>query len=172
MLFRDITLPASFRIVKAMVFPVIMYGCDSWTVKKGWAPKNWCLGTVLLEKTLQSPLDSKKIKPINPKVNQPWLFIRSTDAEVEVPKLGLPVKALTHWKRPCCWERLKAGEEDDRGWDGWMASLTQWTRVWVNSGKPGMLRSMGSQRVEHNWGAELNSLLSLPPTPPKPAPDF
>ena len=70
---------------------------------------------------------------------------------------------LTHWKRPWCWERLKAGGEgDDRGWDGWMASLTQWTWVWVNfwnwwwTGRSGMLRSMGSQRVRHNCATELN----------------
>ena len=69
---------------------------------------------------------------------------------------------LTHLKRPWCWERLKAGEGDDRGWDGWMASLTQWTWVWIDSGswwwtgRPGMLRSMGSQRVRHNWATELN----------------
>ena len=69
----------------------------------------------------------------------------------------------THLKRPWCWERLKAGGEgDDRGWDGWMASPTQWTRVWVNyrswwsTGKPGVLKSMGSQRVGHNWATELN----------------
>ena len=66
----------------------------------------------------------------------------------------------THWKRPRCWERLRAGEGDDRGWDGWMASLTRWTLVWVNSGrwwrtgKPGVLQSMGSQRVGHDWATE------------------
>ena len=70
---------------------------------------------------------------------------------------------LIHWKRPWCWERLKAGGKgNDRGWDGWMASPTQWTWVWVNSGsswrtwKPGMLQSMGSQRVGHGWVIELN----------------
>ena len=70
---------------------------------------------------------------------------------------------LTHWERPRCWERLKAGGEgDDRGWDGWMASLTQWTWVWASprswwwSGKPGVLQSMGSQRVRHDWATELN----------------
>ena len=69
---------------------------------------------------------------------------------------------LTHLKRPWCWGRFKAGEGDDRGWDGWMASLTQWTWVWVNSGswwwtgKPGMLQFMGSQRVRHDWATELN----------------
>ena len=71
-------------------------------------------------------------------------------------------KELTHWKRPWCWERLRAGGEGDRGWDGWMASLTQWTWVWVDSGswwwtrRPGMLRFMGSQRVGHDWAIELN----------------
>ena len=77
-------------------------------------------------------------------------------------------KELTHLKRPWCWERLKAGGEgDDRGWDGWMASPTQWTWVWVNSrswwwtGRPGMLQSMGSQRVEHDWVTELNWTNSL-----------
>ena len=72
-------------------------------------------------------------------------------------------KELTHWKRPWCWQGLRAGGEgDDRGWDGWMASPTQWTWIWVNSrswwwtGRPGMLQSMGSQRVRHNWATELN----------------
>ena len=71
---------------------------------------------------------------------------------------------LTHWKRLWCWERLRAGEGDDRGWDGWMASLTRWTWVWASSeswwwtGKPGVLQSMGSQRVGHNWGTEPNWL--------------
>ena len=69
---------------------------------------------------------------------------------------------LTHWKRPWCWERLKAGEGDGKGWDDWMASLTLWTWVWASSrrwwrtGKLGVLRSMGSQRVRHNWVTELN----------------
>ena len=72
-------------------------------------------------------------------------------------------RELTHWKRPWCWERLKTGREwDNRGWDGWMASPTRWTRVWVGSrswwwtGRPGMLQSMGLQRVGHNWVTELN----------------
>ena len=73
-------------------------------------------------------------------------------------------KELTHWKRPCCWERLKAREGDDRGWDGWMASLTQWAWVWASSGswwwtgRPGMLQFMGSQRGGHNWATKLNRI--------------
>ena len=68
------------HIVKALVFPVVMYGCESWT-KEGWVPKNWCFWTVVLEKTLESPLDCKEIKPVNPKGNQPWIFTGRTDAE-------------------------------------------------------------------------------------------
>ena len=74
---------------------------------------------------------------------------------------------LTHWKRPWCWEKLKAGGEgEDRGWDGWVASSTQWTWVWANSGswwwtgKPGMLQSMGLQRVRHNWTEFVKQLFN------------
>ena len=83
---RDITLPTNVLIVKTVVFPVVMHGCESWTLKKGWA-KNWCLWIVVLEKTLESPLDCKKIKPINPKGNQPWIFIGRANAEAETPEL-------------------------------------------------------------------------------------
>ena len=77
-------------IVKTMVFPVVMYGCESWTIKKGWAPKNWCLQTVGLEKTLDSPLDSKKLKLVNPKGNQSWIHIGRNDAEAEAPIIWPP----------------------------------------------------------------------------------
>ena len=77
---KDITLPTKIHIV--MAFPVVMYGCESWTIKKGWA-LNWCLRIVVLEKTLESPLDSKQIKPVNPKGNQPWIFLGKIDAEAE-----------------------------------------------------------------------------------------
>ena len=112
--------------------------------KESWALKNWLFWTVLLEKTLESPLDCKEIQPVHPKGDQSWVFIRGTDVEAETPILWPP--ELTHWKRPWCWERLRAGDErDDRGWDGWMASLTQWTCIWVDSrswwwtGRPGIL---------------------------------
>ena len=121
--------------------------------KENWVPKNWCFWTVVLEKTLESPLDCKEIKLVHPKGNQSCLFIGRTDAEVETPIL---------WQRPWWWERLKAGGEGDKGWDGWMTSLTQWTWIWASSrswwwtGKPGMLQSMGLQRVGHDWVIELN----------------
>ena len=88
--------------------------------EEGWTPKNWCFWTVVLEKTLESLLDGKEIKPVNPKGNQFWMFFGRTDAEAEAPILCQP-----DMKRPWCWERLQAGGEgDERGWDGWMASLT------------------------------------------------
>ena len=151
-----------------------MWKLDS---KESWALKNLCFQIVVLEKTLESPLDCKEIKPVNPKGNHPWIFTGRTDAEAQAPysqsygfssshvwiweldhkegwaasaseftfqleglmlKLqyfGPLMEELTHWKRPWCWERLKAGGGgDDRGWDGWMASLIQWTWVWADSG--------------------------------------
>ena len=155
---RDITLPTNVLLVKAMVFPVVMYGCGSWT-EESWVPKNWCFWTVLLEKTLESPLDCKEIQPVHSKGDQSWVFIGRTDAEAETPILWPP-----HVKRLWCWEGLGAGGEgDDRGWDGWMASLTRWTwvSVSVNSGswwwtrRPGVLWFMGSQSVGHNWATDL-----------------
>ena len=130
--------------------------------KESWAPKNWCFWTVVLEKTLESPLDCKEIQPVNPKWNQSWIFIERTDAEAETPILWpSDAKNWLIWKDPDA--RLKAGGEwNDRGWDGWMASPTQWTWVWVNSGswwwtgRPGMLQSIGLQRVRHDWATELN----------------
>ena len=132
--------------------------------KESWALKNWCFWTVVLEKILESLLDSKEIQPVNPKGKQFWLFIGMSHAEAETAILWPPnCKELTHLKRPWCLERLRAGgKRDDRGWDGWMASPAQWTWVWVNfgnwwrTGKPGMLQSMGSQRVGHDWATELN----------------
>ena len=125
--------------------------------------KNWCFWTVVLEKTLETPLDCKEIQPVNPKRNQSWIFIGKTDAEAETPILWPPdVKSWVIGKKPWCWERSKAGEGDDRGWDGWMASPTRWTWVWASSeswwwtGKPGMLQSVGLQRAGHNWSTELN----------------
>ena len=104
--------------------------------KESWVVKNWCFWTVVLEKTLESPLDSKEIQPVHPKGNQSWIFIGRTNVEAETPiLLATWCEELTHLKRLWCWERLKAGGEGgNRGWDGCIVSLTQWTWVWVNSG--------------------------------------
>ena len=107
----------------------------------------WCW-----KKTLESSLDSKEIKPANPKGNQLWIFIGSTDAEAEAPVIWPPDMETTHWKRPWCWEKLKAKEGGGRGWDGLIASWTQWTWICANSRRywrteePGMLQSMGAAR--------------------------
>ena len=128
--------------------------------KEGWTQKDWCFWTMVLEKTLESPLDCKEIQPVHPEGDKSWVFIGRTDVEAETPVLwpATTWEELTHWKRPWCWEGFGAGGEvDDRGWEGWMASLTRWTWVWVSSrscwwiGRPGMLQFMGSQRVGHDW---------------------
>ena len=110
---------------------------------------------MVLEKTLESPLDSK-IKPINPKGNQPWVFIGSSDAEAEAPILWPPdVNSQLIWEDPDAGKDAK-GEGGNRGWDGWMVWLTQWTWVWANSGRwwrtglPGVLQFMGLQRAGHD----------------------
>ena len=147
---RDVTWPTKVCIGKAMVFPVVMYRRESWTIKKGWALKNWCLLTVVLEKTLQSPFDSK-IKPGNPKGNQPWIFIGKTDAEAEVPIL---------WPPDAGKERRQKGTIEDEmvGRHHWLnVSLSKlWEMVkdreaWHAACSP------QSCRVGHNWATEQKS---------------
>ena len=120
--------------------------------EKVWALKNWCFWTVVLEKALESPLDCKEIQPVHSEGNQPWDFFERNDAKAETPVLWLPHVKSCLTGKDWCWEGLGAGGEgDNRGSDGWMASLTQWTWVWVNSGswwwtrRPGVLQFMGSQ---------------------------
>ena len=157
---RNITLSTKIHLVKAMIFPVVMYGCESWTLKKAEhqiidAFELWCWRRLL---------DCKEIQPAHPKRRsvlgvhwKGWCWSWNSNT------LATWCKELTHWKRPWCWERLRAGGEgDDRRWDDWMASPTQWTWVWMDSrswwwtGRPGMLRLMGLQRVGHDWVTELN----------------
>ena len=130
--------------------------------EESWAPKNWCFWTVVL-KTLESPLNCKEIQPVHSEGDQPWDFFGGNDAKAETPVLWPPHAKSWLIGKDSCWEGLGAGGEgDDRGWDGWMASLTRWTWVWVNSrswwwtGRPGVLQFMGSQRVGHDWATELN----------------
>ena len=103
---RDITLPTKVRLVKAMVFPVVMHGCESWTIKKAEHLKNWCFWTVVLEKTFESPLDCKEIKAVSPKGNQSWIFIGRADAEAEAPII---------W--PCDAKNWLIGKDSDAGKD-------------------------------------------------------
>ena len=130
--------------------------------KESWVPKNWCFWTAVLEKTLESPLDCKEIQPVHPKEHQSW--IGRTDAEAESPILWLPdAKNQLLGKDPDSgkdWRQEEKGMTEDE-MVGWV-SLTWWTWVWVGSrswwwtGKPGVLQSMVSQKVGHNWVTELN----------------
>ena len=158
---RDIILPTKIHLVKAMVFPVVLCGCDSWTIKKAehWridAFQACCWRRLLRVPWTAGRSNQSILKKISPEYSLEGLtlklkyqyLMRKNDS---LEKTLMPVK-------------IEGGEGDDRGWDAWMVSLTQWTWVWVNSGswwwtgKPGMLQSMGSQRVRHDWVTELKEL--------------
>ena len=156
-------MPTKVHLVKAMVFPVVMYRYEIWTIKKAehWRIDAfellWCWGRLLRVPWTATRSNQSILKEISPECSMErliWRWNSNTSATWG--------KELTPWKRPWCWERLKAGEGDDRGWDGWIASLTQWTWVWVNfgswwwTGRPCVLQSMGLQRVGHNWATELS----------------
>ena len=142
--------------------------------KESWGPKNWCYWTAVLKKTPESPLDCKEIQPVQSILKEisPGCSLEGLSWSWNSNSLATSCEELTHWKRLWCWEGLGAGGEgEDRGWDGWMASPTRWTWVWVDSGgwwwtgRPGVLQSPGSQRVGHDWATELNwTELRLPST--------
>ena len=139
---------------------ICMWKLDS---EESWAPKNWCFWTAVLEKTLESPLDCKEIQPVHSEGDQPWVFFGRTDAKAKLQYFGHLMWRVDSLEKTLMLGGIgEGGEGDDRGWDGWMASLIWWTWVWVNSGswwwmgRPGVLRFMGSQRVGHDWVTELN----------------
>ena len=146
-----------------MIFSVVMYGCESWTVKKTehWridAFELWCWRRLLRVPWTARRSNQSTLKEIVLGVLwKDWCWSRNTNT------LATSCEELTYWKRPWCWEGLGAGGEgDNRGWGGWMSSPTLWTWVWVNSGsgwwtgRHGMQQSMGSQSVGHDWVSELN----------------
>ena len=122
---KDITLSTKVHLVKVMVFPVVMYGCESWT-KESWVLKNWCFWTVVLEKMLESPSDCKKIQPVHSKGDHSWVFIGRTDVEAEAPILWPPdVKNWLIWKDPDAgkdWRQEEKGMTEDKivGWHHWL----------------------------------------------------
>ena len=137
-----------------------MWGLDH---KEVWMQKNWCFWTMVLEKTLESPLDCKEIKAVNPKGNQSWIFIGRTDDEAETPILWPPdVKSQLIWEGP---DAGKHWRQEERGWQKMrclkgitdlmdMSLINLWDNQWWRTGKPGMLQSMGLQRVGHDWTTE------------------
>ena len=165
---RDITLPTKVHLVKAMVFPVVMYGCESWNINKAECWRIDAFELWVLRRLFRVPWTARRsnqsiLKEISPEYSLEGLMM----LKLKLQYFGHLIEELTHWKRPWCWERLKAGEGDERRWDGWMASPTGWTWIWASSrswwwtGKPGMLQSMVSQRVGHNWETEPNWKLQL-----------
>ena len=159
---RDITLSTKFHLVKAMVFPVVMYGCETWTIKKAehWRIdvfELWCWRRLLKVPWTARRSNQSILKEISPGCSLEGLMLK-----MKLQYFGHLMQRADSFEKTWCWERLKAGEGDDRGWDGWMASPTQWTWVWVNSGswwwteRPGILQFMGSQRVRHDWVTGLN----------------
>ena len=143
-----------------MVFPVVMYGCESWDCKEGWVPKNWCFWTVVREKILQSPLDSKKIKPINPKGNQSWIFIGRTDAEAEAPLLWPPngkywliekhPDALKDWGQEKGTQRMRRLDSITDAMDVSLSKL----REIAKDREAWRAAAYGSQRVGQDWGTK------------------
>ena len=146
---RVISLPTKVHLIKAMVFPVVMLWMWQLDYKKSWALKNWCFWTVVLEKTLESPLDCKEIQSVHPKGNHSWIFIGRTDVEAETPILwppdvknwliGKDLDAGKDWR----WEKKGTTEDEMVGWPS--------SKSWWWTGKPGGLQSMRSQRVRHDW---------------------
>ena len=157
---RVITLPTKVHLVKAMVFPMVMYGWEL-DYKETWVLKNWSFWTVVLEKTLESPLDCKEIQPVHPKGDQSWVFIGRTDVEADTPILwppdakswliGKDLDAGRDWGQ----EEKGMAEDETAGWVWVDCAPWVWTR------RPGLLRFIGSQRVRHDWATELSDWCML-----------
>ena len=159
------TLPTKAHLVKAMVFLVVMYGCESWTIKKVECRRTDAFELWCWRRFLRVPWTARRshlsiLKEISPEYSLEGLM-----SKLKLQFFDHLMWRTDSWERPYCWERLKAGGEGDNGgWDGWMPSRTQWAWVWVNSrswrwtGRPGMLQSMGSQRVDMTEGLDWTEL--------------
>ena len=157
---KDITLSAKVHLVKAMVFPMVMYGCESWTIKKAEHQRTDAF-ELWRWRRLESPLDCKEIQPVRPKGDQSWVFIGRTDVEAETPILWPPaVKSCLIWKEPDAgkdWEQEKKGATEDEvvGWHHWLNGRGFVWTLGVGDGQRG-LAFMGSPKVRHDWVTELN----------------
>ena len=127
---RDITLPTKVHLVKAMVFPVVMYGCESWTIKKAECQRIDAFELWCWKRLLRVPWTA-----VHPKRDQSWVFIGRTDAEAETPILWHLMQRTDSLEKTLMLGKTVGGRRGDgRGWHGWMSSPTQWTWVWVSSG--------------------------------------
>ena len=155
-------MPTKVHTLRAMVFPVIMYGCENWTMKKAEyqridAFELWCWRGLLRVPWTARRSNQSILKEINPEYSLEGLMMK-----LKLQYFGHLMRTADSFEKTWCWERLEVkGEGSGRGWDSWMASMTQWTWVWANSGRwwrtgnPGMLQSMGLQRVGHDWVTKL-----------------
>ena len=162
---RDIILLTKVYIIKAMVFPVVMYRCESWTIKKAecWridALELWCWRRLLRVPWTARRSNRSILKEISPEYSLEGLMLK-----LKLQYFGHLMRKADSLEKTLMLGRLRVGGEgDDSGWDGWMALLTRWawvcagSRNWWQTGKPGVLQSMGSQRVRHDWATELNSV--------------
>ena len=160
---RDISLLTKVCLVKAMVFPVVIYGCESWAARKVEHRRNDAFEVWCWRRPLRVPWTARRssqsiLKEISHEYSLEGLMLK-----LKLQYFGHLIRRTDFLKIPWCWEGLNVGgERDDRGWDGWMVSLTRWIWIlessgsWWRTGKPGMLRSMGLQRVRHDWVTELN----------------
>ena len=160
---RNITLPTKVHLVKAMIFPVVMYGCESWTIKKAECQRIDAFELWSWRRLLRVPWTAKRsnqsiLKDISPEYSLEGLMLM-----LKLPYFGPVMRRTDSLEKTLMLERLKAqGEGDNSWWDSWMASPTRWIWVWSTSGswwwtgKPGVLQSMGLQRVRHDWATELN----------------
>ena len=159
---RDLTLPTKVHLVKTMVFPVVMYGCESWTVKKAEhqridAFELWCWRRLLRVPWTARIPNQAILKEISPGISLEGMMLK-----LKVQYFGHLMWRVDSLEKTLMLGGIGAGGEgDDREWDGWMASLTRWTWVWGNSGswwwtgRPSVLRFMRSQRVRHDWATDL-----------------
>ena len=161
---RDITLPTKVHLVKAMVFPVAMYGCESWTIKKAECRRIDAFELWLLEKTLlRVPWTARRSNQSNLKEISPESSLEGLILKLKLQYFGPLMQRAVSFEKTLMLGKIEGRRRRGyRGWDGWMASPTQWIWVWINPGswwwtrRPGMLQFMGSQRVGHNWATELN----------------
>ena len=158
---RDITLPTKVCLVKAMVFPVVMYGCESWTMKNAECRRIDAFELWYWRRLLRVPWTARRSKPSILKEISPGYSLEGLKLKLQY--FDYLMRRADSLEKTLMLGKIEGGREgDDRRWNGWLVSLTRWTWVWVCSGswwwtgKPGVLQSMGSQRVRHNWVTELN----------------